>query len=345
VDALAYEKQFLDHLAPVWRELPLDVRGDFLVDPSLVERARSLGIDPLPIPRPLVDRGRPIAPSGQTRRPALVASYGDTKEARRLGYGPLAYLEHGIGQSYGKTGPRANGSYSGGTDRDDTGLFLVPGEDPAARWRAAYPRARVEIVGSPRLDDLPRREDGPRPVVAISFHWPVPVGISGYAGTAIADHQRSLPEIAKRYQVIGHAHPKGDWPERARRVFARAGIPFVDDFDEVCRRADLYVCDNSSTIFEFAATGRPVVLLNAGTWSRQGPEFGLRFWRASHVGINVGPGELTTDVIARALEDPEDVALDREDALSLVYKYRDHGASRAASVLVDWLADVSEMAA
>ena len=27
----------------------------------------------------------------------------------------------------------------------------------------------------------------------------------------------------------------------------------MPDFDEVCRRADLYICDNSSSLYEFAA--------------------------------------------------------------------------------------------
>jgi hypothetical protein len=348
LDALAYESQFLDHLAPVWRALPESCRGTFYVDPALVDRARARGVDPQPRPRP-PHTSHVVPPNNGARRPALVASYGDTKEARRFGYGPLAFLEHGIGQSYGKPKGKANGSYSGGPDRDDTTLFLVPGPDPAARWREAYPRARVEVVGSPRLDDLPRRTwheyEGYRFVIAVSFHWPAPISVSGYAGSAIGEHSRQLEAIAKAYETIGHAHPKGDWPQRAARTFAKVGIPFVPDFDEVCRRADVYICDNSSTIYEFAATGRPVILLNASTWSRRGPELGLRFWAASHVGQNVAPGELQPGVVARALElRPDDVAA-REDALDKVYAHRSGAAERAAAAIVDWLGARREVAA
>lgn len=354
VDALAYESQFLDHLAPVWRALPESSRGSFYVAPQLVDRARARGIDPLPRAPLDVYRGRPIAPNAGARRPALVASYGDTKEARRFGYGPIAYLEHGIGQSYGRGDRRGreNGSYSGGADRDDTTLFLVPGPDPAERWRVAYPSARVEIVGSPRLDELPGRNAEDRinkrdsaPIVAISFHWPAPISVSGYAGTAIGDHSRQLRSIADAYETIGHAHPKGDWPQRAARTFAKADIPFVDDFDTVCRWADVYICDNSSTIYEFAATGRPVILLNAATWSRRGPELGLRFWAAAHVGQNVAPGELTPAVVARALELRDDDVAAREDALNKVYAYRSGAAERAAEAIVDWLGEVRSVAA
>lgn len=348
LDALGYERQFIDHIAPAWRALPLDRRGTFLVEPSLVPYAEGLGLDVEGRERLNVNRGRevlsPTSPSG----PALVASYGDTKEARRFGYGPLAFIEHGIGQSYGDRNGPAGSSYSGGPDRYDTSLFLVPGPDPAARWMKAYPGARVEVVGSPRLDDLPRRQETPglvSPVVAVSFHWPAPLSVSGYAGTAIGDFSPELTELAKRWTVIGHAHPKGDWQQRTMRTFARAGIPFVSDFADVCRQADLYVCDNSSTIYEFAATGRPVVLMNARHWHRNGPEYGLRFWEAAHVGVNAAPGQLA-DAVALALEDRNGIPEQREDALQLVYGGQlTGGAARAAAALVDWMDRRQEVAA
>lgn len=343
VDALAYEPQFLDHLAPLWRALPESARGTFLVEPSLIDRAVARGVDAVATPRPTFDRGQPIPPN-VGYRPALVASYGDTKEARRLGYGPLAYIEHGIGQSYGKVGASANASYAGGTDRSDTTLFLMPGPTPAARWRDAYPGARVEIVGSPRLDDLPRRVRGERPVIAVSFHWNPSLAVSPFAGTAIGEYHRDLARLAERYDVIGHAHPKTGWQDRVRHYFERARIPFYADFDDICRLADLYVCDNSSTIYEFAATGRPVVLMNAREW-RRGPELGLRFWSAAHVGLHLTDGVFDDAIIDRALaERPEDVA-DRENALALVYGYRSGASERAAAIVVDWLSARGEAAA
>jgi len=345
VDALAYERQFVDHIAPVWRALPATVRGSLIVDPGLESYCRGLGLDVQPVPRLNVDRGRPIAPPVSPKGPALVASYGDTKEARRLGYGPLAYIEHGIGQSYGKTGPKANGSYSGGPDRADTELFLVPGPDPAARWRAAYPRARVVEIGSPHVEELPARIPGPGPVVAVSFHWPAPYSVSPYAGTAVADYAAAIPWLTEHWSVIGHAHPKGDWQSRVRRVFDRAGVPFVDDFADVCRLSDVYVCDNSSTIYEYAATGRPVVLLNASSWSRKGPELGLRFWEASHVGVHVWDRYDLVATVRRALNDARPIREAREDALSKVYTYRSGASDRAADAIVSWLRERQRVAA
>ena len=105
-----------------------------------------------------------------------MASYGDIKVGRRLGYGPFAFIEHGAGQSYLGAGPQPAiaSSYPGGPDREDVGLFLVPNAQAGVRWREKYPQARVVLVGSPRLADLPSREPGPAPVVCTSFHWQTP---------------------------------------------------------------------------------------------------------------------------------------------------------------------------
>jgi len=334
LDALAFERQFIDHLAPLWIALPDDVRGRFLVDPSLIDHAMKRGIAAIPQARP---PHVPAYPPPRFDGPrALVASYGDVKEGRRLGYGPFAFLEHGIGQTYGSTG-LPNGSYSGGPDRADNTLVLVPGPHPAAQWRKAYPGHRVEEVGSPRLDTLPRREPDGLATVAISFHWRAPMSVSGYAGTAFGDFLPALPALAERFHVIAHAHPKGDWQQQVRTYTDKMGITFEPDFEEVCRRADIYVCDNSSTIYEFAATRRPVVLLNAKEWTR-GPELGLRFWEASHVGLNVDRHQDLVATVERALEDGPEQQRAREDALSLVYTHRTGAAERAAALVTEWMA-------
>jgi hypothetical protein len=332
LDVLAFEGHFVDHLAPVWRALPDGVRGDFLTLPSLVARAAHRGVVAIPTERPHHVVHYPAA--RHDGRPALVASYGDVKEGRRLGYGPFAFIEHGIGQSYGN---RRNGSYAGGPDRVDNQLIMVPNETCAVVWRAAYPDALIRVVGCPRLDDLPEREGDRGRTVALSFHWPAPLSISGYAGTAVGDYLAAIPKLVERFDVIGHAHPKGDWPRQMRRHYERWGVEFVPEFDDVCRRADVYVCDNSSTIFEFAATGRPVVLLNARHWSRKGPELGLRFWEASSVGINVWPGDDLVDAVTYALADDTEQQVARDAALALVYQPLAGGAQVAARELTAWM--------
>jgi len=345
IDCVANESQFIDHCAPVWLAMPATDRGRFLVEPRLLDHARSRGLDATPVDRLMVNRGGIIKPNPRANRPALVASYGDIKEARRMGYGPLVFMEHGAGQSYaGARGPQAtNPSYPGGADRSDVALFLVPNEPCAAQWRAAYPAARVEVVGSPRLDGLPRRIPDGQTTVATSFHWDGKY-VSPECGTALGTFAPVLPDLAKRFHVIGHAHPKGDWPIRMERVFRRAGIEFVRDFEEVCRRADVYVCDNSSTIPEFASTGRPVVLMNDRHY-RRNVHHGGRFWTWATIGIQVDDPAFLGDAVAEALEDPEDVAIAREAALNLVYGLRTNGAAAAVAAINDWLASRHQVAA
>lgn len=343
IDALGMERQFIDHLAPVWHALR--DRGRFMVEPHLLGHAQALGIDAEPCPRPVAIPRQPEP--RHDGLPLLVASYGDIKVGRRLGYGPFAYLEHGAAQSYlgdpTWRSPLAT-SYSGGPDHEDVELYLVPNEQAAARWRAAYPQTRVEVIGSPRLAGLPDRVAGPGPVLAISFHFKTPTSLGPEAQTALGEYLPALPELAKAYAVIGHAHPKGDWPQQMERIYRRAGIPFVADFADVCRQADLYIVDNSSTLFEFASTGRPVVVLNS-RWYRRDVHHGLRFWDAADVGVQVDRPADLLPAIALALEDRPTQRCNRAAALKYVYPVRRGAAKRAARAIGEWLGSREQVAA
>lgn len=295
---LAGEPQFGHHLRPVYEAL--EQRGDYITETS----------------------GR-----YDTRRPIVVASYGDVKRVRRMGYTRIARMEHGAGQSYG-TG---HGSYAGGRDHDDVSLFLTPNEYSAALWRAAYPNATVEVVGCTKLDELPRKDPQEPLTVCVSFHWDcylVPETVSAFS------HYRSaLPDLAKAYNLIGHGHPRA-MPMLTRR-YRRMNIELVPTFTEVCRRADLYVCDNSSSLFEFAATGRPVVVLNQPMY-RKDVHHGLRFWDAANVGLQVERPNDLVSVVAQALRDTPKLRKAREQALEMVYAYRTGAAARAAAAITAW---------
>lgn len=257
---------------------------------------------------------------------ALVASYADLCTAR-LAHDRIVLMQHGSGQSYGDD----HAAYPGGSDNDAVGLFLVPGEQAADRWRVAYPFARVEAVGSPRLDSLPRREPGGR-IVAITFHWDA--GHHPEARSAFDWFRSALPGLRDRFDLIGTAHPRARKPPKA---YAKLGIEYVPDFEDVCRRADLLVADNTSALFEFAATGRPVVVMNA-PWYRREVVHGLRFWDAAHVGVNVSRPEAL--VAAVELSFAADIQLERarEDALGKVYAYRTGAAERSARAIHEWAA-------
>lgn len=336
IDFLAFEPQFLDHIAPVWNATPEYLRGRFRVTPALVQRAASKGIvaDATDATGARLAYARPKANPGYGPI-AFVSSIGDTLVGRRLGYRRFIAMEHGAGQAYTEAlNLTRHPSYAGGRDREDTVAFLVPNEYSAELWRRYYPDTRVEIIGCPKLDTLPRREASPGPVVAISFHWPG--FLCPEAGTAYGYFRDALPALGKAFTTIGHGHPKADWGQRMATRYRDAGIPFVADFDDVCRMADVYITDNSSTLFEFAATGRPVVVLNSPEY-RRNVNHGLRFWDAAIVGRNVDRASDLIQGVRDALDDNPLLRDGRENALRIVYAHRSGAAARAALVIEETL--------
>lgn len=301
IDLLAGEAQYGAHLDPLWNALPEELRGGRLAGVRS-ERGRASG-------------------------PLLVASHLDLIRGRALGYRRFIYVEHGIGQSYGTGNP----AYPGGRDRGDVALFLAPNEYAADKDRRFYPRANYRIVGDPRLDTLPARGAGWGATIAISFHWDCYVAPE--SRSAREHFKTVLPDLKRAgFQIIGHGHPKAAL--LIARMWRGMDIEWVKTFDEVCRRADLYVCDNSSTLYEFASTGRPVVVLNA-PWYRRDVHHGLRFWEASKVGINVDEPALLQSGIEGALQDPVSVRADREEALDIVYGFRSGAAERGAAAIAE----------
>jgi hypothetical protein len=265
----------------------------------------------------------------RSQNPTLVASAGDLKRANITGR-KVALMEHGCGQSFGGDPKSADSiSYAGGAGRDAS-MFLHPGDHPASRDRARYPAARVEVVGCAKLDTLPRKPKGGS-VVCVSFHWNCRV--SPETRSAQRAFDRHVRDLAREYEVIGHGHPR--IMRRLAAWYRRVGIEPVDTFEEVCQRADVYVNDASSTLFEFAATGRPVVVLNPSMY-RRNVDHGLRFWEASGVGVNVGERDDLVAAVRLALKDPPKQRAARKAALELVYAYPDGAAQRAADALVDW---------
>lgn len=311
IDAYASQPHYVDHLAPVWLALPN--RGLFTVArPQLVAHAARRGVT-------AQVGGRP------RRGPVLVAGAPDFAKV------PMALLEHGAGQTYEGRHP----SYPGGRGRDLVGLFLCPSVRVVEANRAHYPRASYAVVGCPKLDRwfLRARARHDPPVVALSFHWR---NGQGESRSALPHYRSALAALAAApFRVIGHAHPRA--LARIAPLYHRAGIEVVADFEDVLERADLFAADNTSALYEFAATGRPVVLLDA-PWYRRGA-LPLRFGDAWDVGIHAtGPGDLVA-TIGDALLDPPEVRERRRAIMREVYAVRDGtSALRAAEAIAAWLA-------
>jgi hypothetical protein len=310
-DVLASAPQYADHLIPVWRE----GGGTFWTRPEMVPALAALGVEARPLVRDTITR------------PVLVASISDLSRARRRGAPGIAYMEHGCGQSYpGDPRTKGHGAYAGGRGREVCGLILAPNAYAAALWSQAYPAHPVEIIGATRILPPP----GGPPTLAVSFHWS---GAIPEQRNALAHYRAFLPMLSLLgFPVIGHSHPR--FAGTARKIFARAGIPYVADIEEVARRATVYAVDNSSTLWEMGRT-RPVIALDA-PWYRREIQHGLRFW--THVPLAVdGPDALLSMTLRLLSRGETDAERERRERLVGEVIPRLDGAVRAATLVREWV--------
>lgn len=341
VAAVATHPHYWHHIEPIWQALPEHLRG-------VVWDVNGAGWG-----ERLSERG--VKARWQRRRVALVASLMDAQRTP----GALVYVEHGAGQSYdGDARSKRHASYPGGLEPslERVRLFVCPNEQVAARWADAYPDAATVVAGSPRLDALALLRLGPvacegaaagaalspvgqagrqAPTVALSFH--ADLRLIPETTSALPHYREHLPAIVADldrcgWRVLGHGHPRA-WAD-LHSMWRRLGIEPVPDFADVVRRADVYVVDNSSTAYEAAALGIPVVMLNA-PWYRRDVWHGLRFW-------NLLPGPMVDDPdhvvpgVVMALADPPEWQRLRTEATAAVYPLRDgRAAQRAADAICD----------
>ena len=326
IDFLAREPHFLDHLAPTWHALPENLRGTFYTEKNCLERARAQGI----ASPEEYERAKEV--SGPDFPLTVTASYWDMKNSRN--WGRLTVItEHGAGQSY--LGVKS-GSYLRSHDRAGVVGVLVPGNYQASVFEEVHPAIPSYPVGVPKLDawhkdkKLPREAKG---VIAFSTHWDCKV--CPETRSSIRHFRRALPELQKKFKLIGHAHPR--IAGTMEGIYQKHGIEFVPDFAEVIERAEVYICDNSSTIFEWASLDRPVVLLNA-PWYRRNVEHGLLFWEFRDIGVQVDNPRGLSQAIKHALVDPKEIAERRREVVRATYGACDgQAAKRAAAALQDIL--------
>lgn len=325
LDFFARYTNHIDHIAPIWNHFPLDRRGTFYVTEKTADYARQ-------------ELGEIVVFDGDlpyTDNPVLVSSHGDILRADRSGRKHIVHIEHGIGHGFG-TPPYPNGS---GGARDRVSLFLAPNDYTARKMRAVRD-VRVEVVGTPKMDSyvgslpavLENRSD---PLIAIGFHWGDKHSQPPESGSAFEHFERILPVLKERYRMIGHGHPLA--MNELAKAYERAGIEIVRDFREVLRRADVFVNDLSSVLYEFLVTGKPVVLLNA-PWFRRSVHWGIRFWDYSEVGIQVERAAFLPYAIDMTIQTYESTRVNqRREAVMDLYPYLGSSTQRAVSVLQDYM--------
>lgn len=323
---------FSSRLAPLWHSLPERFRGPYYA------RGRSLQV--------AIDAGVEVrhgVPKQSERELVVVASHEDYRAVRPA---RVIMVAHGAGQRYSDGKALHHQSYSGGKNRERVVLNITAGEYDASACREAGQEAVA--AGPYHIERWLPRSSGAlsrglqAPTIAFSFH--ADHHVTQETRWSFPHYQEEIVRLIKEcsfsYNFVGHCHPRM-W-SFMRTFWPRLKIPFLLNFSEVLDEADLYVCDSSSSMYEFAATGRPVLALNA-PWYRKSVHHGLRFWDAVP-GFQVDEPEDLLAGIKTALDDDADLQAIRQHAVQYVYSDKmgnlltdGHGTERAVQALMDFL--------
>lgn len=320
----ATEYYYIDHLVSVWQALPEEARGFWWVTQPAAFRLKDYGV-PSEYAKvfPTRESLRRALARDSEKGPVLSASWANWRDVNMAGR-PNPHLPHGQG------GPGvANSNWVSVADKLD--LMLCP--TPYATEGFEMLSTAV-IHGQPKTDRWvgykPKNEN---PVVAISFRWRE----SASALDHYRPHLRSFVQEAQEYgwDILGHGHPLA-FEKRFRPVWKGLGVRRTADFEKVLETADVYVADCSGSSFEFAATDRPVVFLDAPCYAGE-----TRAPRFTHdrAGLTCRDPRYLAETIALALADPDHVAEAREDVCAELFGPRDGQSSlRAAQALLEFYA-------
>lgn len=307
IDFHASAPHYLDHLEPIYGALHPRNIGTVRVGLGMEDYARSLGIEPS-------DR--------EAGDVVVVASWADARQSRAR---RVVLMEHGIGQTYEGRRPE----YAGGFGRERVALFLAPNERVLRANQEATPGSEHALVGMPLMDQWFTTAPPTTGQFFATFHWEADFtneAMSGwrYFRDAIVEMQQVGP-------IFTSHHPRapeiGQW-------FRAHGVPVVEDFSGVMRHGSVLAFDNTSAGFMFAATDRPVVVLNPPHYRRD-VEHGLRFWEFADVGVQCFDPQELAEAFETALADPFDIADRRREITAELFPVRDGtSATRAVDAIL-----------
>lgn len=327
---IASEFHFFTHLHPIWEALDPEIRGFFYYKKGM---GRNINI-PYCYKKPFKTKRELLEKINLNLLDFfLSASYGNVSLLKQEPI-PMILTEHGIGQTYSSPHSSFANSRIG---KDNVFLFLSPNLINKQKYLEKDDNRPIEVIGVPKMDkwhnqDLKKREK--KPIVCLSFHWDSYI-VPETRGT-FSFYQPILEALNQNdhFSLVTHGHPR--IINKVKRYSQDLGIETYDSFEEVLEKADIYACDNSSTLFEFASTNRPVVVLNA-PWYRRNINHGLRFWDFSDIGYNCNKPEELEEVILKSLNEDQETRERREEIISILFPYRGVAANRAAQVLEDFV--------
>ena len=318
LDFYASQPHYLDHMKPIWDNLNSKFKGKFIITENIEEYAKLLKLNYC------IEEPREVI--------TLVSSYGDYKNTKK----EVIFMEHGIGFTFSNNHP----SYAGGKGKDRVVLFLNQHTITQIKNQKAYPLSKQEIIGVPKTDQyinlIPVPKD--KPTICLSFHWNCKV--SPETTSAFSHYASVIPKLNKNkeFNLVFHGHPHDN--KKWEKYCTKNNIKRIKTFDEVIKTADVYVADATSTSYEFAVTGKPVIILNA-PWYRKNIHHGIRFW-------DYIPGPQVDDpkrlelMMLRAVRNPRQWDYIREPVIDKLYPYFGESAKRAATVIENFLINQEE---
>lgn len=216
----------------------------------------------------------------------VVASYGNVRMLSKNGYPEIGFilLEHGAGQVYqSDVAGWCRGSFKSSYRIK---LFLGTNHYCVDAFKKNIKRTPAYVVGCPKLDNIQQEVNNyNNPLVVFSWHWDcssIPETRSGFefwSKEVLAIHK----DKEKKFKIAVHGHPRIQ--DQTLAFCTKHDIPFIKTFDFVLKNANIYVVDNSSTLYEFAVTTKPVILLNNPFYRRE-VRHGMRFWEHADLGLN-----------------------------------------------------------
>jgi len=318
IDFLATETHFFDHIVPIWKLLPDKYKGTFYVNGTFEDKVIRSGVK--------YTIGLPT-----DSKLTLVASYGDYKKTT----GKVLFMEHGIGHTYSSKHP----AYAGGVGKDRVVLFLNQHALNNYKNLFTYPLVENVIIGTPKMDNVEFEDveiKDRKPIVCLSFHWDCLV--SPESRSAYDFYKVMIPLLAQRdeFKLIMHGHPHIGWQEQ----FKEYNIEFLTNYADVLKIADIYVNDNSSTMYEFMCTGKPIVVLNCPFY-RRGVNHGIRFWEYIG-GVQVNRHKELIPAILRTIANPNEFRELRHDIVLKLYPNRGYATQTAVQEIVKFLDELGD---
>lgn len=301
---------YVDHSLPIFKKLPKKYKGKFMIDKNIEDYVKTLGIDYMV--------GFEVS-----ENPVMILSRADIPSIKKS---RIVFLEHGVGTNYN------NKSHLPDNKFIDL-VLTTKAQEPAHRKLFGD---KVKIVGCPKLDFLIKKHKKPKnkiPIVAFSHHWDqkqFPETRSAWPWDS-----DGLIELSKRKDIklLGHKHP-GD-PRDIEGFCFDNKIDFESDWNNVIAKADLYICDNSSSIYEFAALDKPVVVLSPPFY-RRNVNFGGRFWD-NIPGIECSHNYMLSACVSEGLIDVEERKYQRHNAIMAAYGILGNSTDLAIEYIIDYL--------